>query len=178
MAWTTPMTAVANTEFTAAQFNTHLRDNLNETAPAKALSAGGLIVTDGANSVIQRNPTWSFDSTTSLTTTSTTYVTLNGGPAVTVTTGTAAIVYWATQIQSTNSGNTGRASIAVSGATSIAAQDDWAIYQQADANTRLVRFGGHHVFDTLNAGSNTFTMRHLTSGESTFGRRIVTVIPL
>lgn len=33
MAWTTPMTAVANEVFTAAQYNTYVRDNLLETAP-------------------------------------------------------------------------------------------------------------------------------------------------
>ena len=38
MTWTAPMTAVAGAVYTAAQWNTSIRDNLNETAVAKALS--------------------------------------------------------------------------------------------------------------------------------------------
>lgn len=41
MAWSTPMTAVANAVFTAAEYNTYVRDNLLETAPAKASGAVG-----------------------------------------------------------------------------------------------------------------------------------------
>lgn len=48
------MTAVASTAFTAAQFNTHVRDNLNETAPAKATTSGRLIVTAGPNSIAEQ----------------------------------------------------------------------------------------------------------------------------
>lgn len=39
MAWTAPMTASANGTLTAAQFNTHVRDNLLETETAKATAA-------------------------------------------------------------------------------------------------------------------------------------------
>ena len=34
MAWTAPMTAVSGSVLTAAQWNTNVRDNLLETAPA------------------------------------------------------------------------------------------------------------------------------------------------
>ena len=54
MAWSAPMTAVANTVFTAAQFNQHVRDNLNETAPAKATASGGYFVATGVNAIAQR----------------------------------------------------------------------------------------------------------------------------
>ena len=54
MAWTAPMTAVANAVFTAAQFNTHVRDNLLETAPAKATTTGGYFVATGTNTIVQR----------------------------------------------------------------------------------------------------------------------------
>lgn len=54
MAWTTPMTAVANAVWTAAQFNSDIRDNLNETGPAKATSSsltGNSLRDVGVNSV-------------------------------------------------------------------------------------------------------------------------------
>ena len=87
------MTAVSNTVFTAAQFNTHVRDNLNETAPAKATTAGTMFIASGANSIVERVP-----STAAVTTSESTGGTGYGnlatpGPAVTVTTGTKAIVF-------------------------------------------------------------------------------------
>lgn len=45
------MTAVSGAAFTAAQFNTHVRDNLLETAPAKATTANGLFVATGLHSI-------------------------------------------------------------------------------------------------------------------------------
>ena len=54
MAWSAPMTAVANSTFTAAQFNQYVRDNLNETAPALATAAGSYFAADGINSIAER----------------------------------------------------------------------------------------------------------------------------
>ncbi|GII42264.1 hypothetical protein [Planotetraspora phitsanulokensis] len=48
MAWSAPMTAVANSIFTTAAFNQYVRDNLLETAPAKATTGSRLIVTTGS----------------------------------------------------------------------------------------------------------------------------------
>src|SRR4051812_39470435 len=95
MSWTAPMTAVAGATFAAAQFNQHVRDNLNETAPAKASAASQLFVSTGANSIATRVPTAQYIPTlestalgsyTDLTTT---------GPLISVTTGTIAIVAFA-----------------------------------------------------------------------------------
>lgn len=49
------MTAVTNATFAAAEFNTHVRDNLNETAPAKATVTNRLIITNGANAVREQS---------------------------------------------------------------------------------------------------------------------------
>lgn len=54
MAWTAPMTAVDNTAFTAAQFNTHVRDNLLETMPGKATTVGSYFVSSDANNIVER----------------------------------------------------------------------------------------------------------------------------
>lgn len=51
MAWTAPATAVANTFLTAAFWNTQVRDNLLETAPAKAAVAGDTFYATAANAI-------------------------------------------------------------------------------------------------------------------------------
>ena len=51
MSWTTPRTW-ANPEVVGeTEMNQHVRDNFNETAPAKATTAGELIVVTGANAI-------------------------------------------------------------------------------------------------------------------------------
>lgn len=49
MAWTAPRTWVADEIVTAALMNTHLRDNLLETAAAKVTTAGDIFQATGAN---------------------------------------------------------------------------------------------------------------------------------
>ena len=56
MAWTAPMTAVATAVFTATQFNTYIRDNLLETAPAKATDLSNLFSVISANTLVERTP--------------------------------------------------------------------------------------------------------------------------
>jgi hypothetical protein len=51
MAWTAPMTAVSGAAFTAAQFNTHVRDNLLETGPAKVTGSNQFLISNGPNSL-------------------------------------------------------------------------------------------------------------------------------
>lgn len=51
MAWTTPRTYTTGELVTAAILNTHVRDNLLETAPAKVTTAGDIIVATGANGI-------------------------------------------------------------------------------------------------------------------------------
>jgi hypothetical protein len=109
------MTAVAGSTFSAAQFNQYVRDNLNETAPAKATAAGQFFVATGANAIAARTPT-SATVATSETTTSTSYADLaTVGPAATVTTGVAAMVFIKSGIDK-NTANIGTfMSFAVSG---------------------------------------------------------------
>jgi len=49
MAWTTPKTWASGYVVLAADLNTHLRDNLNVTAPAVLTTAGDIIYASGAN---------------------------------------------------------------------------------------------------------------------------------
>lgn len=97
MAWTAPMTAIARDIWSAAQYNAHVRDNLLETMAGKAANAGGYFVTTAAGAIAQRLP-GSAVVATSQTRSSTAYGDLTTtGPAVTVTTGTEALVWIAAE---------------------------------------------------------------------------------
>lgn len=174
------MTFVSGAVLTAAQLNTHLRDNLNETAAAKATAANQMFVSTGVNSIAARTPTES-EIMTEETTTSTSFVALaSPGPAVTVTTGTKAIVVTTVTMKNDNGGGPafGIMSYQVSGSTTIAAADNLGI-----AHTSSVANATHQAsmvdMVTLNAGNNTFTALYRTSGGTqSFLRRRLLVIPL
>ena len=51
MVWTTERTWIAGEIVTAALLNIHIRDNLNETAPAKVTTKGDIVVGSAANSI-------------------------------------------------------------------------------------------------------------------------------
>jgi hypothetical protein len=173
------MTAVANTIFTAAQFNQFVRDNLNETTPALATAAGSHFVADGVNSIAER----ALDGDTVLTpqtTMSTTFADLaTVGPTVTVDTGPYALVLTHAQVENSGAGSA-YAGVEVTGATSIAPALNRSINVFNSANTRIgagtsVLYAGGLV---LTPGSNTFTMKYLvSSGTGTFGDRRIIVMP-
>lgn len=173
------MTFVAATTLTAAQMNTHVRDNLNETAPAKATTAGRIFVATAANAIAERAILDNIV-TTSETTTSTTYVDLTtSGPAQTLTTGTRALVIFHCFVSNSASGNTGFMSVAVSGATTVAASDNWAIQYKSTAANDGVGISSAHLFTSLTGGSNTFTGKYrVTAGTGTFQFRDIIVIGL
>ena len=181
MAWSTPLTAVANSALTAAQWNASVRDNLNETAPAKASGANQLIVSTGVNSVAARAPTQASVVTGVETTTSTTYVNTltTPGPAVTVTTGTKAIVMIAAICRCGTAAIAAHASYAVSGATTVAADDQYGCSFMGGSANSSSRVGVASM-QTITAGSNTFTMFYKSGGAATagFDARSIVVIPL
>lgn len=181
MAWTAPMTAVSNAIFTASQFNTYIRDNLLETAPAKAATAGGYFVATGANAIAQRVATTTTQPNSGTTTSTSFTATLAGtpgtNPAVTVSTGTSALVIISADISTATAIPAGAfMSFAVSGATTIAASDTYAA-----KTTGTVTVGASRVIHltNLNAGSNVFTLQyHVTSGPTgTYANRSITVVP-
>jgi hypothetical protein len=179
MSWTAPMTAVSGDIWTSAQFNAHVRDNLLETMPGKATAANRLFVSNGLNSIAERVPSTATVAT-SQTTSSTSYANLTTvGPEVTVTTGTAAAVWAMARMEHSSSSGECAFSVAVSGATTISASDNWRGFQSGVTAGSPNRFGVCHFFTGLTAGSNTFTMKYKTSGATaTFSDRDIIVIPL
>lgn len=178
MSWTAPMTAVSGTIWTSAQFNAHIRDNLLETMPGKATAANSIFVSSGVNSIAERVPSTAQVATTE-TTTSLTYTDLATlGPQVTVTTGRKALVWIMAGMRHSSTQETS-ASITVTGATSISPSDNWRVLQSGVTLGNDNRFGICHFFNTLNPGSNVFTMQYKTnSGTATFFNRDMIVVPL
>lgn len=179
MAWTAPMTAVANSTFTAAQFNANVRDNLNETAPAKATAASQIPVSTGINAITMRSPTSARVDTTQ-STTSTSYTNLaTPGPAVTVETGPMALVWFAAKISNDTSNSLTKCSVAVTGATSISANDQWMLSTDGHTGDNFNRHSMAHLFTGLTPGNNTFTIRYAVgSNTGSFRLREILVLPL
>jgi hypothetical protein len=173
------MTAVAGATFTAAQFNQYVRDNLNQTAPALATTASQLFVSTGANAIATRVPTTASVATVQ-STASTSFTDLaTVGPAVTVTCGTIALVWFAAAMANASSDAQCNASVGVSGATSVAASDVWALTSDGVTAGNYIRYGTTHAFTGLTAGSNTFTMKYRAgSSTASYQRREIIVLPL
>lgn len=172
------MTAVANTAFTAAQFNTHVRDNLLQTAPAKATGASGLIVTSGLNQVSERYIA-SGVTTASETTTSTSYTDLTTvGPSVTTTTGGIAIVLWAARLSNNTGGQLAYMSFDLA-AAGFVAQDTYSLIYQASAANAVGQMAQMHVIAGIPPGSITVTAKYRAGANTaSFANREVVVIPL
>jgi hypothetical protein len=171
------MTAVARNAFTAAQYNANVRDNLLETMPAKATAAGRYFASTGSKAIAERVPTAAVV-LTAQTRASTSYGDLTTvGPAVTVTTGAFALVWIQCTMSNSADGLQCLASVAVSGATTIAAQDEYAIELNGVPANNSNRFGVCRRF-SLTAGSNMFTMKYAAGGTGTFSQREIVVMPL
>lgn len=176
MAWTAPMTAVAGAVFTAAEFNQFVRDNMQETAVAKADIKNAIFTGNGLNEIAQRTPRGA-SKTGSSTTTATSYGDLldGTGPTITLTTGSSAMV-WIYCNQYNTAGNAAWMSFEISGATATSASDSFAVQGQGTDGDRV---GAGFLIDTLTGGSNTFTAKYRvsTAGTGTFSQRRITIWP-
>lgn len=182
MAWSTPLTAVSNAVLTAAQWNASVRDNLLESAPAKATTTGRLIVASGTNTVAERAVTTARVAT-SQGTSSTTYTNLaTTGPQVaSLTTGTNALAFASASCSHNTNTAFALFSIAVTGASTIACTDAESFqFQPAAFSGSSSRATYCRHFDgTLTPGANTFTMQYRTSaGSAFFDSRALTMIAL
>jgi hypothetical protein len=114
-------------------------------------------------------------------TSSTTYVDLATVTSVTVTTGTSALCIWHAGAANASANAGVFVSVAVSGATTVAASDTIANYLQTPSSSLGIYFPIHsgHIFTGLTAGSNTFTIKYRTgSGTATFDTRGIQVVAL
>jgi hypothetical protein len=116
--------------------------------------------------------------TASLITTSTTYVALAGGPAVTTTPVTGrAIVTVTAAIDGENFNNSCFMSFVLSGGNTLAAADNRSLMI---SDSEMVRVSATYVLSGLNNSSTTFTAQYRSStggNDCAFSDRNLTVIP-
>lgn len=178
MVWTAPVTAVTGSVFPSAIYNQGVRDNLLQTMPALTTSLGSFFATVGTHQIAERIPVSDYR-TGSSTTTSTTYTDLVAGvgPTVTCQTGTvAAIFLYCNQFHSVAIPDACWMALEISGATTQAASDSFALQLQGQAGQHAM---APLLLDTLTPGLNTFTAKFRTStaGTATFSSRRIAVWP-
>ena len=190
MAWTTPKTFTAGSVLTAAELNTHLRDNLNETCAPTVTTAGDMTYADAANSMGGRlalgaagefmvsdgsAPTWkgfasSQQNASAFTFTNGSFLALDavtGGTAgsavsVTATTGTKVLLMWRARFANSSAGAVGFLSYSISGATTQAASAAQALaFESSAANDQI--YAGTQDLVAVTAGSNTFELEARTT---------------
>jgi hypothetical protein len=114
-------------------------------------------------------------------TTSATYVNLTSSVAVTITTGTKALVIVRGQISTNAGGRHGLISYAISGASTVAASDDFC-YSSGGISSTLNGASGTtaRIVSGLTAGSNTFTVkiRSVDTGTVSFNNIQLSVIDM
>lgn len=183
MAWSAPLTAVAGTALTAAAWNASVRDNLLETAAAKATTESSHFVATGANQIAERRA--AMDSVlVSETTTSTAYTDLTTfGPSVTVETGVAALIIVHAEVSTTSGTGAARMGYETSGATAFNPADNrsvsWfgATNQGMITSTAVIHGSGAGL--NMNPGTHTFTAKYrVSSGTGQFHHRRIMVFPL
>jgi hypothetical protein len=177
------MTAVAGAVFQAAQFNTYVRDNLNETAPAKATTPGSIFAVSASNQIAERILGADEDTGTA-TFTSTTFadpLTGSPGPDVTVTTGVQALVGYRSYLEVPSTTARVECSYSISGATSRGASSTRSIgYSVSNSGSGLkTRIGNVDLATGLTPGANTFKLEYnVSSATGTAADRRIWVLPL
>lgn len=180
MAWTAPMTAVAGSVFTAAQFNANIRDNLAETAPAKATTPGSYFTTSATNQITERVAATASVNASEQTTATTLSDLPTLGPLVTVTTGAQAFVVFTAEITNNTASQAGRVGVDISGATTLAPDSNKVLRQESSGTGEFQRASVAYLQTGLTPGANTFKMMYSTVGASTatFNSRNITVLPM
>jgi hypothetical protein len=172
------MTAVAGTVFTAAQWNVHVRNNLNACAPGVATAGARWIVSTGFNALTERAPDVDYIST-SQSTTSSSYGDLGTvGPTVTATTSTWVLVTIGATISNSTASAGGKVSVNVSGASSLTANDNNCFYSTSGSGTDAFKGTWTTLFNEgMTAGQNIFQLQYRSSGGGTafFSQRLLVI---
>lgn len=173
MAWSTLPAYSDGNALTAAQV-TAIKDNINETAPAKATTASYWFIATGTNAIAER-AIMSDKILTQQTRSSTSYGALaTAGGVVTITTGAKALVHHSCQSFNSAAG-TNWNSYKISGATTVSSSDEWAGESNGTDGNRQ----GVSELHSVTGGSNVFTQEYRAgSGTGTFDDRIIIVMAL
>lgn len=180
MAWTTPMTFVPGNVLTAAQLNTHLRDNMLETAPGRASVLNSIFVSQSPFRIEERTIKANRVATSQSLTTSSYADLATVGPSVTCTTGTSAIVFLNSTFTPAVTDTGCGMSFAVTGDSDRSAADKDAILIDGTTGGNALRVGTNIFVSGLTPGVNVFTAKYKSSGNNstTFNDRFIGVLPL
>jgi len=180
MAWTTPMTFVPGNVLTAAQLNTHLRDNMLETAPGRASTLNSIFVSQSPFRIEERTIKAARVATSQSMTTSSFSDLSTVGPSVTCTTGTSAIVYLNATFTPAITDTACGMSFAVTGDSNRSAQDKDAVLIDGTIGGNALRVGTNLFITDLEPGINVFTAKYKSSGNTStsFNDRFIGVLPL
>lgn len=170
MAWTTPLTAVANTALNASQWNASVRDNLIMTAPnlatAPSAGQGKHFASSAANVINERVISSNTVATSETLGTASSYLSLttNGPILSTIATGVAALVWVTAAMANSTLAADNFACAEVTGATTMVAADARAARSEqfVAGATGLVRATSTSLL-ALTAGANTFRMLYKVS---------------
>lgn len=102
------------------------------------------------------------------------------GPAVTLTTGTKALVIVSSRAQGDGSARGGAMAPAVSGSTTLAASDRYSMFIYNNGTNVQIQASGAYLITGLTAGSNTFTAKYYSRNgvNCEFGDRTITVVDM
>ena len=176
MAWTDWYESIGYGDEVLYTHLNRLSDNLDETMPGLATTAGCYFVADGANSIVERTIDEA-NINTNESTTSTSFTDLaSPGPQVTASSGTVALISVTAQFAVTTAGETGEVQWVVSGASSLNAT---ALAYTGLASGDVRRQSGLAMSTLLTAGSNTFKLEYRSVGGGTvsFSNRRIAVWP-
>jgi hypothetical protein len=179
MAYVTPIVWTSSVT-TPAQLNQQLSGNMSETAVAKATTTGSLFVGAGPNALVERYPQFNlYAGGGTDTTNSGSYTALTGGAACTATTTDKSLVFHGASLANDSVGARSWCSFAVSGASTIAADDNWGIAYDETAAARVIKCGVTTLMTGMTPGSNVFTQQfRVTGGIGSFVIRHLGLIPL
>lgn len=154
------------------------------TRPSAPWTGQHVYETDTSLELVYNSSAWvcitpqSSSDTTSRTSTTTSYTTLTGAPAVTVSTGTKALITVTAELSSSVAGYA-RAGVVVSGASTIAAAATKSATSYFGASTlgNNITVSYTYMETGLTAGSNTFTMQVISPGSTlTIVNKSLTVV--
>jgi hypothetical protein len=182
VAWTVLPTYSDGNVLTAAQLNA-IAANINETFTAKATAAGQYAASTAANTLAARAASGVGVATVD-TVTSTTYgagVSTSGPATAALATGSSACVSISARLQHATATAESWASFAISGATTLAASDNFALMYNSPLANSAIRAGSVLIVNGMTVGNNTFTMQYRTStsagGGTTMSNRQIAVHP-
>lgn len=163
MSWTSPRTWLTGELVTAALLNTHVRDNLNYAKTAYS-------DVDNGTAVFTNTVFADMDALTG---------TPLGGPlSVAAETGDSALVILTSNLWNTTAGQFTVVGFRVSGATTVAATDNDALYYESSNAADQIQASWSGLITGLTPGTNTFEMvARVAAGTGNARRNRITVLP-